>query len=198
MSDQQGYTEVFLDLLPNQPRDDEMRELLRKEFAAECARRMPDVIERVWELPSMIVKLSGEYLALLLEARQLYLSGCFYSCVAMCGIVGERLVKDVFRSSILIQKDGKSVRPTDAVFDQFERVEVRGMILFLKEAELLGVEAGKAAVDLGDLRNQYAHARGKKPQEDALKAIKLLHALVEDTVSVFKTHAMTDGSLVPK
>ena len=116
----------------------------------------------------------------------------------MCGIVGERLVKDVLRSSILIQKDGNPKPPADAAFDQFEHVEVGGIILFLKEAELLNAEAARAATDLGDLRNQYAHAHGKKSEEDALKAVKLLHALVEDTVSVFKTHTIMDGSFVLK
>jgi hypothetical protein len=188
MNDQQSYTEVFLDLLPNQPKDNETRELLCKEFSAEFGRRLPEAVERVWELPAMIVKPCGEYLPLLLEARELFLSGCFYSCVAMCGIVGERLVKDVFRSSVLIWKNGKVEPSTDTAFDQFERVEVSAIVRFLKEADLLSAEAAKSAMDLGELRNQYAHARGKKPQEDALRAIKLLHVLVDDTVSVFKTH----------
>ena len=116
----------------------------------------------------------------------------------MCGIVGERLVKDVLRASVLVEKDGKPQRPADVAFDQLERVEVNGIVRFLKEAELLSADSAKAARTLGELRNQYAHARGKKPQRDALKAIKLLHTLVEGTVSMFKDFEIKDGVFVRK
>jgi hypothetical protein len=68
----------------------------------------------------------------------------------------------------------------------------------LKEAGLLSAEAAKAADSLGQLRNQYAHARGQSPQPDALKAVKLLHILVEDTVSVFKEFEIKDRTFVRK
>jgi hypothetical protein len=42
----------------------------------------------------------------------------------------------------------------------------------------------KAADDLGQLRNKYAHARGKSSEADALRAMNLLHTLVEETVHV--------------
>jgi hypothetical protein len=116
----------------------------------------------------------------------------------VCGIVGERLIKDVLRASVLVQKDGSLQLPPDAAFKQLERVEVNGIIRFLKEGGLLNAEAAKAADSLGQLRNQYAHARGQSPQPDALKAVKLLHLLVEDTVSVFKEFEIKDGTFVRK
>ena len=48
------------------------------------------------------------------------------------------------------------------------------------------------------LRNAYAHARGKNPEDDAAKAITWLHAIVEDTVSVFKDFDVKDGAFVRK
>ena len=68
-------------------------------------------------------------------------------------------------------------RPKGLAFDQFERVEVNAIVRFLKEAEILSSEACKAAEQLGQLRNGYAHARGKEPERDANKAIQFLHAL---------------------
>jgi hypothetical protein len=146
----------------------------------------------------MLVKPSDEYLALLLEARELFVNGYFYSCVAMCGIVGERLVKDMFRASVLVRRNGNTERPTDAVFDQLEYIDISRIIEFLKKAELLGGDAAKAALKLGKLRNTYAHARGKDREADATEAIKELHALVEGTVSVFKDFEIKEGKLVPK
>jgi hypothetical protein len=199
MNDEPQHRKVYIDLLPNQPQTDQGRENFRKLLRQGFEGRLEDCVERMWLLPQLAVNPEGDYLALLQESRELYVDGHFYSCVAMCGIVGERLVKDVLRGSVLIQKDGAATAPSEKAFDQLERVEVSGIVRFLKEAEILGGDAAKAAKDLGELRNHYAHARGKDPQPDALKAIKLLHILVEGTVSIFKDFEIKeDGSLGPK
>jgi len=199
MSDERQLMNVFLDLLPNQPRDDQTRESFRQLLRQRFEERLPEAVERIWELPPIILKEPFEdYMELLLEARTLFLMGHFYSCVAMCGVVGERLVKDVLRVSVLVQKEGGPQPPPDVALDQLERVEVNGIVRFLEKAELLDVKAARAAAALGELRNKYAHARGKKPQGDALEAIKLLHVLVEGTVSVFKDFEIKEGALVRK
>lgn len=191
--------DVYLDLLPNQPKNDQGRENFRQMLRQRFEERLPKAVERIWDLPPIILKEpTGDYVALLLEARELFVAGYFYSCVAMCGIVGERLVKDVLRASVLVQKDGRAERPKDAAFNQLEHVEVSGIARFLKEADLLSDEAAKAADKLGQLRNGYVHARGKASQKDAIDAIKLLHTLVEGTVSVFKDFEIKDGAFVPK
>ena len=190
--------DVFLDQLPNQPKNHETREYFAELLRNRSESRVPNAVERMWELPSIVLKLSGEHLSLLLEARELFLWGHFYSCVAMCGIVGERLVKDVMRASVLVEREGQAHRPKDVAFDQLERVEVSGIVRFLKDAELLSDEAAKASGKLGDLRNGYAHARGKDPEKDAIEAIKQLHTLVESTVSVFKDFEIRNGALVRK
>ena len=124
--------------------------------------------------------------------------GYSYACVAMCGIVGERLVKDALRASVFVEKDGQVQRPNELAFDQFERIEVNGIVLFLKGAKLLGSEACKTAVQLGKLRTAYVHAPGIQPKRDALKAIQLLHTPVEDTVSMFRNFEIKDGVFVRK
>ena len=198
MSEEPQTVDVFIDLLPNRPKNDQTREMFRQVLRQRFEGMLTDAVERVWDLPPMVVKPQGEYLALLLEARQIYVAGYFYSCVAMSGIVGERLVKDVFRSSVLVQKGSLPQAPPAAAFDQLEHVEVSGIVRFLKETGLLSADGAKAVLTLGELRNQYAHARGKAAQADALKAIKLLHTLVEDTVSMFKEFEIKDGAFVRK
>jgi hypothetical protein len=190
---------VYFDPLPNQPKTDQSREeiatLLRRGFE----QRFADAVDRYWELPAVwTLNPDDQYRELLVEARELFVAGYFYSCVAMCGIVAERLIKDMFRTSLLIQRNGKTEIPTKEAFDQLEQVEIRGMINFLKESGLLIENAAKSARVLGDLRNNYAHARGKAPQTDAIKAIKELHVIVEGTVSVFKDFEIKEGRLVQK
>lgn len=42
------------------------------------------------------------------------------------------------------------------------------------------------------------HTPGERILTDAVKAVKMLHKLVEGTVSVFKDFEIKDGVLVPK
>ena len=198
MSDE--MMEIYIDLLSNQPKTEQAKQqnsqMMRERFEA----KLPTAVERIWQLPPvMLHNPEGEYVQLLLESRELFIYGFFYSCVSMCGIVGERLIKDMFRAAVLIFKEGKRpFRPTDKAFEQFERVEVSGIIRFLNEAGLLEDAAKKAAEELVTLRNKYAHARGKEPEADAIQAVKWLHALLEGTVSVFKNFEIKDGAFVRK
>ena len=188
-----------MDLLPNQPKNDEVREFFRSFLRKRFEGRLEESAERIYELPPMIVKdPAGDYFALLREARDLFVAGCFYSCVAMCGIVGERLVKDFLPASILVERGDGPERPSDEAFDQLERVEVWALVQFLKKTALLSDDAAKAWQELGTLRNKYAHARGKDPQPEALEAIQYLHTLVEGTVSVFKDHEIKEGVFAKK
>jgi len=161
--------------------------------------RLVDAVERMWELPSVILQRpTDEYIALLVEARELFTMGYFYACVAMCGIVGERLIKDLLRTSILVSIDGVTNLPTDEAFDQLERVDVSALARFLNRSNLLSDGAKRAADDLMVLRNQYAHARGKNAQADALESITKLHALLEGTVSLLKDYEIVNGQFVAK
>jgi hypothetical protein len=155
VADKKELMDVFLDLLPNQPKDDKTRDNFRQMLLARFNERLPHAVDRVWELPPIILKEpQGEYVALLLEARELYLAGYFYSCVAMCGIVGERLVKDAFRAAVRIEIDGQLLTPSEKAFDQFERAEVSAVIRFLRESGLLGAEPAKVAEGLVTLRGR--------------------------------------------
>jgi hypothetical protein len=161
--------------------------------------KLADSVERLWDLPPVILQRpNDEYVSLLVEARELFTMGYFYSCVAMCGIVGEKLVKDQLRESTLVSIDGAATRPSEEAFDQLERVDVSAIVRFLNKAKLLTDEAKRAAEDLVVLRNQYAHARGKNPQRDALEAIRRLHVLLEGTVSILKDYQIVDGKFVPR
>lgn len=198
MAEEDSFKKVYIDFTSNQPDSDKTRTNFRDMLTQQFEKRVDESVERMATLPPLAIEPEGEYLALLLEARELFVDGRFYSCVAMCGIVGERLIKDLLRISVLINDSGSAKVPSDQAFDQLERVEVYALVNFLKSASVLSEDAAQAAAKLSELRNTYAHSRGKAPKSDALKAITHLHAIVEGTVSVFKQFEIKDGVLVPK
>ncbi len=114
----------------------------------------------------------------------------------MSGIVAERLVKDLLRQRIMVLKDEEDpVKPTDAAFDKLERVDMSSLVGFCKETALIDPPTSKAVTSLYELRNKYAHGRGKDATEDSLKAIGLVHQLVEATVSIKSDFEFIDGRL---
>ena len=190
---------VYLDTLANTPKTDSARLHYGHVLSLKFKQRLKDSVERIWDLPSIMLKEPGPYVDLFLESRDLFIAGYFYSCVAMCGIVAERILKDLLRTSVLIRRDDHiPTLPSEDAFDQLERVEISGIVNFLNKAGLLQDKAKKAADGLIKLRNQYAHARGKEPKKDATKAVELLHTLLEGTVSVFKDFEIKDGKFVRK
>jgi hypothetical protein len=193
------FVTVYLDVTSNRPQNEtalkEEQELLLHRFQ----QRLPDAAKRKFELPPIILRNpSDPYLSLLTEARELFVVGYFYACVAMCGIVCERLVKDALRASLLVFNDGQVKSPSEDAFKQFENVDMSRLLGFLEKASVLDDASTKAARKLSDLRNAYAHARGSNPQKDAISAIKHLHQVVEGTISVFKEYELKDGAFVKK
>ena len=153
------------------------------EFLALFSDRAKEFYSRSQQIPDLTVR-RGPYVRLLLEARQVFVFGYWNACVAMCGIASERIIKDLLRSSVKIEATGKIDTPSSVAFDQLERVDLSGLLRFLRECGRLSERGFKASNDLTVLRNAYAHARGKSPEADALQAIKLLHTIVEETVHV--------------
>lgn len=148
----------------------------------------PDETLRRWsELPDLDPT-AGPHVALLLEARELYRHGHFYSCVAMCGIASERIVKDLASEGLAVRKDDEAVELPEEAVPELDRFELSALARVLTKAGLLTADARKAVLALAELRNRYAHGSGTKPHEDALKAIGLLHDVVNRTVSLFAGH----------
>ena len=197
LQDHADPSRFFADPGSEQPQTPEARAKAEAEFLGQFRLKVADIVERSWRLPSLAVqKGNSEYLQLLTEARDLYRSGYFYSCVAMSGIVAERLVKDLLRQTIMVSKvDGKPERPNDRAFDQLERVDMSSLVKFCKEIGLIDPTTSSAVTELYELRNKYAHGRGKDAIKDSLKAIGMVHQLVETTVSIKSDFEFIDGRL---
>jgi hypothetical protein len=197
LQDHADPSKFFADPGSEQPQTLEAKAEAEAELLSQFKLKVSDIVGRSWQLPSLAVQKGNyEYLQLLTEARELYRSGHFYSCVAMSGIVAERLVKDLLRQTIMVSKDdGDPVKPTDTAFDQLERVDMSSLVRFCKETGLVDPPTSAAVAALYELRNKYAHGRGKDASKDSLKAIVLVHQLVEATVSIKPDFEFIDGRL---
>lgn len=195
--DAQRKTLAYVDFTRNNLDSLEWIERMKATFREEYELRLDESIQRIRVLPTLTVY-HTEATALLREARELYVRGHFYSCVAMCGIVGERIIKDVIRAVVMVRRGDEAKTPSESAFTQLERIDSRSLIQFLRQTGTFTDKVKKAAIDLGDLRNNYAHARGKNPEADALTAIKLLHEIVDSTIAMSYHYTIKDGYLVPK
>jgi len=97
----------------------------------------------------------------------------FNSCVAMCGVVTERIIKDILRNHIYTVSKNVAYRPSDTAFDQREYIVIQRITNFLAETGLIDSEVKAAATKLAELRNKYVHARGHNPETDALKPTRV-------------------------
>lgn len=154
-------------------------------------------VDRYLSLPELRVY-DGGYTLLLREARNLYIYGYYYSCVAMCGVSAERISKDLFITSISIRMGAKVVQPPKECIANLESFGVKQICDFLINAGVIKQSLRPAFRALGKLRNDYAHAGGKKPEEDAKEAIGHLHTIVEGTVSSLMDFDIKNGKYIRK
>ena len=193
---------VYVDFLPNHAAHPAGKDMVIGYHREWLEERLDAIVSRQAQMPILMLQNTDDsvkvVLDLLLEARTLFCHGHFYSCVAMCGIAAERIIKDVIRKGIVTLSGSRINRPSQKAFDQLERVDIRSLINFAGESDLLNSDARSAATKLGELRNKYAHARGQNPEADALRAVEYLHVIVEGTVSVLKDYEIKEGRLVPR
>lgn len=145
------------------------------------------MVRRWSELPDLDPTM-GSHVSLLQEARDLYVHGHFYSCVAMCGITSERIVKDILREHFAIRKNRRIIKIRKEAVAELDRFEAVAIARFLTKAKLLDSTVKNDVVKLAEIRNVYAHGSGVAPQADSLETLKLLHGIVERTVSLLKNH----------
>jgi len=201
MADKGKQIAVFLDTIPNLLKHPVLGKKEKEEQAKAIVdlvnKRAPSMVERYAGLPPIIVH-HGEYCNLLAEARSLFIYGFFYSCVAMCGIVAERIIKDIFRKTVLVRKGKYITNVSSEEALTLERFPAKEICDFLIACKAIDNKIKKDLQKLGELRNKYVHAGAKASQDDAELAIKHLHKIIENTASVFKNYSIVKGKLVAK
>jgi len=195
---------IQMDTIPNllklKGQEESAKELMRQELERDLGKR----ISRYKELPAIMIQVSGkngkdEYAKLLQEARKLYVEGKFYSCVIICGVTSERIAKDILRKMIALKLLKKPDKTKILNFlKQLDRIPMDVVYNSIIAVEAVNKSTRKTFEKLSKLRDNYVHARRVESQEDAQKAIKYLHEIVEETVSVFKKYKIQQGKLVLK
>jgi hypothetical protein len=136
--------------------------------------------ERLSQLPPLLIEV-GPYCNLLKEARDVFVDGHFYACVAMCGISFERFQRDKAKPYGATRKNK---------IWQVRRV--------LKKNSVLSPGTLTLCESMADLRNEYAHGDGLNPKEDALKALQWMHSFIDNETNLMRDYVIVDGVLSRK
>ncbi|MCX5633608.1 MAG: hypothetical protein NTW93_08055 [Phycisphaerae bacterium] len=136
--------------------------------------------ERLSQLPPLLID-AGPYCNLLKEARDVFVDGHFYACVAMCGISFERFQRD-------------KAKPYGAT----RKHKMPRIRKILQENKVLKVETLALCKKMAKLRNDYAHGDGPNPKEDALKALQWMHSFIDNETNLMRDYIIVDGVLSRK
>jgi hypothetical protein len=139
-----------------------------------------DKYERLSQLPPLLIE-DGPYCRLIREARDVFVDGHFYACVAMCGISFERFQRD-----------------KAAPYGAMRKHKMSKVRRILKENNVLKVETLALCKKMAKLRNDYAHGDGLKPKEDALKALTWMRSFIDNETNLMRDYAVVDGILSRK
>ena len=180
-----GQTQpAYADFRPNSAKR-ELREELSKD-SQEQATELPsgvqgepprDKLERLAQLPPLLME-DGPYCGLIREARDVFVDGHFYACVAMCGISFERFQRD-------------KAAPYGATREHTMK-QVRSM---LRKNKALLPETLDLCKRMADLRNDYAHGHGLNPKKDALKSLAWMHSFIDKETNLMRDYVIVNGIL---
>lgn len=132
---------------------------------------------RLSQLPPLLIE-AGPYCYLLKEARDVFVDGHFYACVAMCGISFERFQRDKAKPHGATQKH--------------KIWEVRKI---LRKDNVLKPKTLVLCEKMAALRNQYAHGHGLEPEKDALKTLTWLRCFISNETDLMRDYVIVDGML---
>jgi hypothetical protein len=182
-----GKTQVaYVDFRPNAAKR-HLNQELSKGSEKQVAKQLPDILtekplsldtyERLSRLPPLLIE-AGAYCALIREARDVFVDGHYYACVAMCGISIERFQRD---------------KATPYGATRKSRMDkVRSI---LQKNGVLSPETLSLCKNMADLRNEYAHGHGLNPKEDALKSLTWMHSFIDKETNLMRDYVVVDGIL---
>jgi len=171
-----GQTQTaYADFRPNEAKRNLCGEALEEQANSELNDH--GKCERLSHLPPLLIE-NGPYCRLLREARDVFVDGHFYACVAMCGISLERFQRD-------------RAKPYGAE-KKHKLWQVREI---LEKNSAISPETLGLCKSMAQLRNMYAHGSGLKPEEDSLKSLGWMHSFIDKETDLMRAYLIVDGTL---
>lgn len=149
-------------------------------------------VKRQLKLPALLVFQDDEFLPLLLEARQTYIDGYFFSSIATAVTTVDRICIRLSEHYEL-PKSFREWLLKETLGNKFDRLRAKG-VLTEKQAELVR--------EINEIRKRHLHPKktisALTLKRDVFRSILLLHQLLEGTFSVYRDHTLLQGRIVPK
>lgn len=188
---------VAIDLIQNSyaglPAHKRQWTLELKRIRLEAARKsVTNKVRRHLRLPAYMVHEDDEVLPLLLEARETYVDGHFFSCVAASATAADRICIGLLnRYGVTTDQKRKILQYTFG-----EKLEPMKALKLISDKQLQSLQS------LNKLRKKHLHpgrpVADRAANRDALKALTLLHEFLEGTLSVFRDYVIENGKLMPR
>jgi len=132
---------------------------------------------------SSMINYRSEYEDFLNEAKELLSYGYYYSCVAMCCMLAEHIIRNILRKKILGDKSYVMISSEETkVIDAFPSNLI---CKFLFENELVDETVVDAFEDLANLRNKYFQIYVKPSEKNARLSTELLENIIKKTETGF-------------
>ena len=198
LTSEEGFLNAYIDLSKNNytgtPAQKRAFTLQLKRLKIdEIKRTAVDKVKRYLRLPALIIHDEDEILPLLLEARNTYMDGHFFSCIASTATVADRICNNLMERYEIDKSTRTQIIQEETLGQKIPRLQSFGLITSEQAAVLESINR---------IRNKHIHPKSPitelSMKRDALKAISLLHEFLENTVSVFRDYTIEDGQLVPK
>jgi hypothetical protein len=156
------------------------------ELARQLHRQVADGLDplfvRATALPDLTVRHVG-YCRLLREARELYVFGFYHGCVALCTVVAQRALKDSLKNRLRVVVRGAPVQLPEEAMKDLDRCGFHLLVDFLLDSDVLPEALKLTLRDLAEITNGCTAGGGAHPEDDARRAVVLLHKLLEVTVA---------------
>lgn len=124
----------------------------------------------------------SEYEDFLNEAKELLSYGYYYSCVAMCSMLAEHIIRNILRKKILGDKSYVMISSEETkIIDTFPSNLI---CKFLFENELVDKTVVDAFEDLASLRNKYFQIYVKPSEKNARLSTELLENIIKATENI--------------
>lgn len=173
-----GQTQAaYADFRPNAAKRD-LEEALSKDQQEQDVNPLTrGTLERLAQLSPLLME-NGAYCGLIREARDVFVGGYFYACVAMCGIALERFQRDMA-----------------APFGATRKHKMWQVRQILEDNKVLSPGTFCLCKKMADLRNDYAHGQGLNPKADALKSLEWMHSFIDNETNLMRDYVIVDGIL---